>query len=166
MGPGRGGKTVNIRPANPTDYAAFCQLYLEVNDLHAQAHPDLFQATDVAPFDEAEYCGLPKNPGQAIYLAFEGEEAVGFVNVILHEALSLEILAPRRFAVVDSLGVRAGFRRSGIGGELMACAEQWARLQGAGSIELNVFEFNHSALTFYQRLGYTDLSRKMRKKLD
>ncbi len=157
---------MNIRPARPADYAAFSQLYLEVNDLHAEAHPDLFQAADVAPFDEVEYRSLLENPGQAIYLAFEGAEAVGFVNVILRESLSLEILAPRQFAVVDSLGVKASHRRSGIGGELMSCAEQWARLQGASSIELNVFEFNRGAIAFYQRLGYTDLSRKLRKKLD
>ncbi len=157
---------MNIRPARPADFAAFSQLYLEVNDLHAAACPDLFQAADVAPFDEDEYCGLLENPGQAIYLAFEGEEAVGFVNVILREALELEILSPRRFAVIDSLGVKAGCRRSGIGGELMACAEQWARLQGASSVELNVFEFNRGAIAFYRRLGYEDLSRKMRKKLN
>ncbi len=157
---------MNIRPARPADFAAFSQLYLEVNDLHAEAHPDLFLPTEVAPFDEAEYRGLLENPGQAIYLAFEEEEAVGFVNVILREALSLEILAPRHFAVVDSLGVKAEYRRAGIGKELMDCAEQWARLQGASSIELNVFEFNRGAIAFYQRLGYTDLSRKMRKKLE
>ncbi len=157
---------MNIRPARPADYAAFSQLYLEVNDLHAQACPDLFQAADVAPFDEDEYCALLENPGQTIYMAFDGQEAVGFVNVVLREALALEILSPRHFAVIDSLGVKAACRRSGIGAELMACAEQWARVQGASSVELNVFEFNLGALAFYQRLGYEDLSRKMRKKLD
>ncbi len=157
---------MNIRPARSADYTAFSQLYLEVNDLHAGAHPDLFQSADVAPFDEEEYCALLENAGQAIYLAFDGEQAVGFVNVILREALSLEILAPRHFAVIDSLGVKASHRRSGIGKELMACAEQWARFQGASSVELNVFEFNRGAIEFYQQLGYMDLSRKMRKNLE
>jgi GNAT superfamily N-acetyltransferase len=33
-------------------------------------------------------------------------------------------------------------------------------------MELNVYEFNRNAIYFYERLGYQNSSRKMRKKID
>jgi len=155
-----------IRPARPEDYVDFSRLYLEVNDLHAAALPDLFQAANVAPLDEGEFCRMLETSGQAVYMALVDGAAVGFVNVVLREALPLEILAPRLFAVIDSIGVNAHFRKAGIGQALMERAEQWALEQGAGSVELNVFEFNQGAISFYKRQGYNALSRKMSKRLD
>ena len=155
-----------IRPARPEDYVDFSRLYLEVNDLHAATLPELFQAANVAPFDESEFCRMLETAGQAVYMALVDDQAVGFVNVVLREALPLEILAPRLFAVIDSIGVNARFRQAGIGQALMARAEQWALEQGARSVELNVFDFNQGAIAFYKRQGYNDLSRKMSKRLD
>ena len=44
-------------------------------------------------------------------------------------------------------------------------AQVWAIAKGAASIELNVYEFNQAAISFYERLGYQTLSRKMSKEL-
>jgi ribosomal protein S18 acetylase RimI-like enzyme len=41
----------------------------------------------------------------------------------------------------------------------------WAIAKGATAIELNVYEFNETAIAFYERLGYQTLSRKMSKEL-
>lgn len=155
-----------IRPARTEDYADFGRLYLEVNDLHAGALPDVFQATGHPPFEEGEFCRMLETNAQALFMAVEDGTAVGFVNVGLREALPLEILAPRIFAVIDSIGVSARFRKAGIGQALMERAERWGREHGASSVELNVFEFNQGAIAFYKRQGYTDLSRKMSKRLD
>ena len=43
--------------------------------------------------------------------------------------------------------------------------QAWAIAKGATSIELNVYEFNETAISFYERLGYQTLSRKMSKQL-
>ncbi len=155
-----------IRPARPEDYADFCRLYLEVNDLHAGALPEVFQATGLPPFEEGEFCRMLETNGQAVFMALMDGAAVGFVNVGLRESLPLEILAPRIFAVIDNIGVSARFRKAGIGQALMERAERWAGEHGASSVELNVFEFNQGAIAFYERLGYSDLSRKMSKRLD
>ena len=41
--------------------------------------------------------------------------------------------------------------------------QAWAIAKGATSIELNVYEFNEAAISFYESLGYQALSRKMSK---
>ncbi len=43
--------------------------------------------------------------------------------------------------------------------------QEWAIAKGATSIELNVYEFNETAISFYEGLGYQTLSRKMSKEL-
>jgi ribosomal protein S18 acetylase RimI-like enzyme len=48
----------------------------------------------------------------------------------------------------------------------MDTVHEWAMAQGATTIELNVYEFNQTALGFYQRLGYEALSRKMSRALN
>ncbi len=155
-----------IRLACLEDYTAFGRLYLEINDLHAAAHPNLFAPTRTPPHDEEDFHFMLSDPNQAVFIAEVEDEAAGFVNVILRDAPLLDILVRRRFAVVDSIGVNARFRRQGIGEALMQRAAHWATEKGAASIELTVYEFNQSAIAFYEALGYTPLSRKLSKPLD
>jgi len=67
--------------------------------------------------------------------------------------------------VIDSLAVKEGFRRSGVGRALMERAHQWARDKGVTQVELGVWEFNEGAMAFYEKLGYRPASRKMRRVL-
>jgi ribosomal protein S18 acetylase RimI-like enzyme len=43
--------------------------------------------------------------------------------------------------------------------------QEWALAKGATSIELNVYEFNETAISFYESLGYQTFSRRMNKDL-
>jgi diamine N-acetyltransferase len=71
------------------------------------------------------------------------------------------ILVPRRFAVVDMLAVRKDRQSMGIGHALMEAAHHWTQKRGIDRIELNVWEFNERAISFYQTLGYATSSRLM-----
>ena len=52
------------------------------------------------------------------------------------------------------LAVSPAAQRGGIGSELVAAAEQWARERGAPKVMLMVRADNAEALTFYAGLGY------------
>ena len=71
----------------------------------------------------------------------------------------------RRYAVIENLVVKSEFRKQGIGRILVDEVQEWAIAKGARSIELNVYEFNETAISFYEGLGYRNLSRKMSKEL-
>ena len=43
--------------------------------------------------------------------------------------------------------------------------QDWALMKGAASIELDVYEFNETTISFYKKLGYQTLRRKMSKDL-
>lgn len=90
---------------------------------------------------------------------------MGFVHILVRDAPPLPIFAPRRYAIVDTIVVRQDCRGLGIGKKLMDEAREWARLKGATAVELNVYAFNSSAITFYHSLGYDMLCHRMSKAL-
>jgi len=47
----------------------------------------------------------------------------------------------------------------------MDAMEHWSQKNGASSTELNVYEFNEKAITFYENLGYQTFSRRCVKEL-
>jgi ribosomal protein S18 acetylase RimI-like enzyme len=57
-------------------------------------------------------------------------------------------------------------RGRGFGREAMLLGEEYARMQGAHTLGLNVFAFNATARGLYESLGYEPASMRMRKRLD
>jgi ribosomal protein S18 acetylase RimI-like enzyme len=161
------GRTMEltIRRATLADYEPVCQVLAEVDALHQQALPGIFQ-TPPGPARDPEYiASVLADENSALFVAVVAGHLAGVAQVMLRDASPIPVLVPRRFAIVDSLAVRAAFRRRGVGQKLMAAVEEWAADRGISDIELNVFEFNRAAIAFYERLGYTTRSRRMARTL-
>lgn len=154
-----------IRELQSQDYQALCMLYEEIDGLHRDHLPHIFQAADGPARDQEFILGLIGNPFVGFFVAELDGELVGFAHVILRESPEFPILVPRRYAVLDEIVIKETYHQRGIGQSLLRRAEQWALEQGATEIELNVYEFNQGAIAFYHKLGYATLSRKMRKSL-
>jgi ribosomal protein S18 acetylase RimI-like enzyme len=156
---------VSIRKATAEDYNALCELFDEVDALHRGALPHIFQKPDGPVREHAYYQGLIADENVGVFVAEAGGELVGFVHAVIRDTPALPVIVPRRYAIVDGIGVKAEFQNHGIGRMLMDTAREWAIAKGATAIELNVYEFNKTAIAFYQRLGYETLSRKMSRAL-
>jgi ribosomal protein S18 acetylase RimI-like enzyme len=158
---------IHIRRAVEQDYEGYCNLFYEINELHRQALPEIFQQPAGSIIEKEYFLSLLNDKQVAIFLACQSStgQPVGFVVVAVHESPHYPVLTPRRFAVLDTLAVSPAFHRTGVGRALMQQAEEWAVGQGVSEVELNVYEFNLGAQAFYRQLGYTTHSRKMSKKL-
>ncbi len=156
---------MNIRRANANDYNSMCVLFDETDRLHRDHLPHIFQEPS-GEGRQGYYLSLIADENVALWVAEAGGKVVGFVQAIIRDTAAIPVLVPRRYAIVDSIVVKSGYQRQGIGGRLMDKAQEWAIVKGATSIELNVYEFNESAITFYEGLGYQTLSRKMHKELE
>jgi ribosomal protein S18 acetylase RimI-like enzyme len=157
---------VVIREATADDYAVLCELFDEVDALHRDNLPQLFQKPTGPVWEQAYYRGLLTNENVGLFVAEVNKSAVGFVHAFIRDTPANPILVPRRVAIVDSLGVKSDFRGGGIGRMLMHRIDEWAIVKGAVAIELNVYEFNRDTISFYRKLGYDTVSRKMSKLLD
>ena len=57
---------------------------------------------------------------------------------------------------INYLAVSPAIRRRGVGGQMMAAAEERLKLLGCPKINLQVRRPNRDAIAFYQRLGFTE----------
>jgi diamine N-acetyltransferase len=156
---------ISVRKATADDYNSLCELFDEIDALHRDNLPRIFQKPSGAARGQDYYLGLVADENVALFVAEVEEKLVGFVHAIIRDAPAILIFVPRRYAIVDSIVVKSGYQNNGIGRILMDKMQEWAIAKGATSIELNVYEFNTSAISFYESLGYQTFSRKMSKEL-
>ena len=156
---------INVRKATAGDYNSLGELFNEIDALHRDYLPHMFQEPSGAAREQDYYSELIADENVAVLVAEVGESLVGSVHAIIRDAPALPIFVPRRYAVVDGITVKSGFQNRGIGRILMDKMQEWAITKSATSIELHVYEFNETAISFYERLGYQTLSRKMGKEL-
>ncbi len=157
---------ISVRKATAADYGSVCELFNEMDALHRDNLPHIFQQPNGAAREEDYYLGLVADASVALLLAEVGGDVVGFVHAAVRDTPAIPVFVPRRYAVVDGIAVRPAFQNQGIGRRLMEGAQAWAIARGATSIQLNVYEFNEPAISFYEGLSYRTLSRKMSRELE
>jgi ribosomal protein S18 acetylase RimI-like enzyme len=156
---------VKVRRATNGDYSAVCEMFDELDAMHRDNLPHVFQKPGGVAREQGYYLGLIADENVGFFVASSDGELVGFVHAFVKDTPAIPVLVRRRYVVVDAVVVRSGLQNQGIGSILMDKAQEWALAKGATAIELNVYEFNEAAIAFYERLGYCTLSRKMRKEL-
>jgi diamine N-acetyltransferase len=150
-----------IRRATAEDYQALCQLFDKVDALHRRYLPQIFEKPSGAVREREYYDELISDEKVGLFVAQRDSQLVGFIHACIRDARAIPILIPRRYAIIENLGVKSEFRHQGIGRTLVDTAHEWAIAKGATAIELNVHEFNKDAIAFYTKLGYRTQSRKM-----
>jgi len=99
--------------------------------------------------DQAIAHALAANPGYHLVGIFGGEVA-GFIS-------------SRRVAVegeILNLAVKPEYRRQGLGQALVNAILDRFRQDGVRQVFLEVRESNHTAISFYQRLGFRQIGRR------
>jgi ribosomal protein S18 acetylase RimI-like enzyme len=150
-----------IRKAVEKDYESICLLYKQVDQLHADKLPHIFQAMPENPLQREYFLGLIHTYNSIIFIAEEKEQVIGFINVLVRVSSDIPVLVPRCYGIIENISVDQEYRGRGVGRALMSKAHEWALEMGAGEIELNVYEFNRTAQIFYENLGYKTQSRRM-----
>lgn len=156
----------HIRKATANDYDNLCELFNEIDALHRVNLPHIFQKPNGAAREKDYYLGLVADENIGLFVVEADEELIGFVHVLIRDTPIFPVIIPQHYAVIDGIGVKSEFQNHGIGKILMEKAQEWAATNGAVFIELNVYEFNKNAISFYERLGYQVSSRRMRKSID
>lgn len=157
---------LSIRSADAGDLDSLTSIAEEVGMMHVKALPQVFRAPgDGSAWQESLMRGT-EDENAGILVAELDREIVGFVQIDYRAAPNNPMLLNRHYAWIDQIGVKSEYRGRGIGKALMEAASSWARDMGADQIELNVWEFNQRAISFYEELGYKTASRRMWKTLE
>ncbi len=157
--------SIVLRAAKYEDYEGACALYEQLDRIHAQALPNFFHPVEGPARSPERFAELLANENAALFVAEQQETLVGLIFGYVRLTPPVPMVVPRHFVQVDDLVVSEHVRHQGVGRLLMERIQQWAREQGVTEIELDVWEFPGSALTFYEKLGYQTTRRHMRKPL-
>jgi GNAT superfamily N-acetyltransferase len=145
---------MDIRQAISTDSLRLSSLCMDVQRLHAEHHPDVFQMPQSEDFAVSFFEEMLADPTVRIFIAEEDEESVGYILCKLVE----RPINPFTFAAsslhVDQISVRPAARRHGVGLALMQQAEMLAKKWDIQRIQLDSWDFNISAHTFFEHLGF------------
>jgi GNAT superfamily N-acetyltransferase len=156
--------SLSIRSARLADHAQMSPLFEELDRLHREGAPWLFQKPVSDPRPLAYLEALLADPKTAVLIASVGE-CVGLATVHLRDAPAFPLFIPQQHAVVDTLVVHPNWRRRGVGRKLYEACEAWAKERAAPWLDINVYEFNVEAHRFYTAVGFASVMHKMRKPL-
>ena len=156
---------ISIRKATAVDYITLCELFDEIDALHRNVLPRIFQKPSGPVREQDYYLGLITDENVGLFVAEMDESLVGFVHASIRDTPAIPIFVPRRYAKISDIVVKSGFKNHGVGRILMDKVQEWAFAKGATSIELYVYEFNETAISFYESLGFQTFSRGMNKDL-
>ncbi|MDQ3689088.1 MAG: GNAT family N-acetyltransferase [Chloroflexota bacterium] len=142
----RDGRRWTVRPGRPTDGRALARLFAVV-----RAEGRWLIATPGAISEPSEAFWISELIGASQSLALVAEsdaDVIGNVLVSVDRGRATEHIG------VLSICVAADWRNVGIGSELVAGAQAWARERGLRKISLGVFPDNERAIAVYERHGF------------
>lgn len=143
------------------DYDVLCKIFEEGDEYHQQALPHIFKKPDGSVRTKEFISSIIANEDEVLFVAEFNDTIIGVIHIRISEAPYIDIMVPRRYAVIDNIVVLNVHRGKGVGKMLMKKAHEWISSKEIKHIELHVWEFNQSAIKFYEKLGYTTASRKM-----
>jgi ribosomal protein S18 acetylase RimI-like enzyme len=97
-----------------------------------------------------------------ILVAVDGSAVLGFLTLHLTPTLHRETAVGR----ITGIAVHNAARGRGVGGVLVAAAEQYFREQALGRAEVTSGPTHEPAHDFYRHLGYVDQGVRFAKRLD
>ncbi|WP_262030874.1 GNAT family N-acetyltransferase [Microvirga sp. Mcv34] len=149
---------LSIREAQAGDLEAIIRMH-EEDELGS--HGDVW-SDETKPAYEAAFAAIQESAENRLFVALDNNEIVGTFQLTFIPNLTGRGATRVK---VESVKVRAARRSGGIGGQMIAFAEDYARTHGAAAMELTSNKTRKDAHRFYERLGFARSHEGFKKKL-
>lgn len=149
-----------VRFAEERDLDRVNELREQVSALHAAGRPDVFKPGFCRELRDRG--GEMLRDGNSGILVAERDGVIcGMACVEYLIRPESAYMRERKTYYIAEFGVDPAFRRRGVGRELPEFMGKDARKRGFSKMELDVWEFNESALGFYESVGFQSFRRCM-----
>lgn len=147
---------MRIRVAEASDCSALARLNAEVQRLHAEAEPYIYQQPDdrFEAIVAARFCELVLNPDWTILVAEIGDQVAGYASLQVLRRGETAFHKAGTVLHIDNLGVQADYRKRGVGSALLERTLVLASSLLADWVTLHVRAANENARAFYARHGF------------
>ena len=149
-----------VRFAEENDLDIINELRKQVNDIHVEGRPDVFKAgfgSEIRDFAKV----IINGENSDIIVAERGGVICGMACVDYVNKPETPYSKARSSYHVQEIAVDVNHRRQGVAKELLEFMIADAKKRNLGKIELDVWEFNDSAIEFYQAVGFRQTRRWM-----
>ncbi len=144
---------IQIMPASPAHAAELARLNQSVHQIHLDRVPRFFQQPGDTERTEA-FGELLTQATTRAFIAYADEAAIGYVVATIHERPANIYSPARRWLYVDQISVEPGWKKQGIGRQLMHAVLDCARSAGITELETDTWAFNDESQAFFQALGF------------
>ena len=150
-----------VRSAEEKDIPRLLALLSQVQAIHAQGRPDLFEGAHTK-YRPGDLKAILRDGDRPVFVAVDQDDQVlGYAFCILQQPSGDGNLRPRKALYIDDLCVDQARRGEHIGQMLYAHVREAARAMGCYHITLNVWSLNQTAARFYEKMGLKPLKVTM-----
>ncbi|GAA3696403.1 GNAT family N-acetyltransferase [Nonomuraea antimicrobica] len=147
-----------VRPATERDAAVLAELNRFVHALHVEARPDVFRTAASETGELAAiFASFLAGDDTLAYVAEVRGRPAGYVTAVVHRRPGDEMTRARSFVSVEHLAVDPGVARGGVGTALVEAVRTAGREAGCTAVLTDVWDFNQTALDFFEGLGFTPM---------
>lgn len=142
---------MNIRNAQIEDVNKISELMLQVAKIHSNARKDIFKEKSIEEI-KTEFNNRINNK-ENILVAEENNNIYGVIVYKIKEVKEHINLKDRTTLYIDELVVDEKVRKMGIGKNLFSEVKKIAKEKNYDAVDLNCWNFNESAIQFYEKCG-------------
>ncbi len=141
----------NIRKAEERDIPRVLALLEQVNKIHHEGRPDLFNLA--TKYSDEDLKGIFSDEKTPVFVFEEDCTVQGYIFCVLKETKGDRLLADIKTLYIDDLCVDAAARRKHVGQKLYEHVLSYAKSIGCYNVTLNVWALNPAAQAFYEKMG-------------
>ena len=144
---------VKVRRAEERDIPRILELLVQVNMVHHNGRPDLFNGP-ATKYTEAELRELLKDESRPVFVGV-GEDDVpkGHGFCIFQQHIGDNILTDVKTLYIDDICVDENCRRQGVAESIYKAILDYAAETDCYNVTLNVWALNPGAQRFYEKMG-------------
>lgn len=147
---------IMIREGKVEDLKEMNSLFEDLDKHHRVNLPNIFKKGNIEGRTLEYIENMCKDKNSKIFVAESEGKLLGLAEVIKKKNVPYPLKIDREWIVLDTIIVKEEYRGIGIDTIL-----DWTKEKGINRIEVNVYEFNKSAISFYKGLGFENFSRIM-----
>ncbi|MDQ7040695.1 MAG: GNAT family N-acetyltransferase [Rhodothermus sp.] len=140
---------ITIRPARWDDAEALETLWWRLLEEQAALDPTFAPAADARRRWRNDFMLWVRDRMYRLLVAEHSRELIGFISA--HQWSPPPIYRQELEVYINELYVLPGYRRQGIGAQLVAAVRAWAQEIGAVRLRLGVLAANREGLAFWER---------------
>ena len=152
--------SIIVRKAKRNELERVNELRNMVNKIHVNGRPDVFRQGFCDELRQHVYDKYDAGNSDVL-VAIMDSMICGFATVEYIEKPQTPYNNSRKFYRIEEFGVDENVRRKGVATALITFIKEDALRRGYKKIELDMWEFNDGALSFYEKVGFRTYRRYM-----